>query len=155
VPITNDNASEPGNEPPDLRKQAARGQESQPAIWFKRVAGVAWDGNSKKYKKEKDRWRGWIGRNERRVQQRQNSYQQTQDANEHMKQKRRREQEQEEEEERLRRQEREQRQRESWAQRRSATTVIVSITVTAPTIVTQPQATVTVTVNLTLTLPRL
>ena len=52
------------------------------AIWFKKMTGKEWDGDGYSYKKEKERWRGWMGANEKRTKQRRESYFQTKLANE-------------------------------------------------------------------------
>ena len=81
--ITKENASE--HPPPDLKKfkkLGARGLTSEPAIWFKKMTGKEWDGDGYSYKKEKERWRGWMGANEKRTKQRRESYFQTKLANE-------------------------------------------------------------------------
>ena len=81
--ITKENARDPGNEPPNLakfRKAGARGPTSDPAIWFQRMTNETWDDDipeqraerAVRYEKERMRWRGWVGRNEERVEQRRN-----------------------------------------------------------------------------------
>ena len=80
--ITKETASEPGNDPPNLnhfRKAGSRGPASKPAIWYQRMTGRAWGDDDPErraeraaaYEKEKMRWRGWVGGNEKRVKQRQ------------------------------------------------------------------------------------
>ncbi len=74
--------------PPNLRNYAkaeSRGPDSLPALWYEKMAGTTWaaavDAKQKAdgevYKIQKDKWSGWTGKNKRRVEQRQASYQQT------------------------------------------------------------------------------
>ena len=67
-------------------KPETRGPHSVPAVWYEKMAGVTWaaavESEQKSdgvlYKRETQRWRGWTGANARRVQQRQQSFYQTQ-----------------------------------------------------------------------------
>ena len=64
------------NEPPNLHyylSQTSRGPSSDPARWYMRMTGESWDGASLSYEKAKKRWRGLMGDNERRVEQRSHS----------------------------------------------------------------------------------
>ena len=119
--VTKEEATAVG-EPPKLysfKTMEARGPTSEPAVWFKKMTGQEWDGGyeeqSRSYEKQRLRWKGLMGANERRVKQRQESFDQTQAANEYMRQKRQREEDEAEEAEWLEREERRQRTREWWA----------------------------------------
>ena len=83
-----------------------------------REAGQDWDGDheeqSRSYEKQRVRWKGLTGGNERRVKQRQQSFAQTQAANDYMRQRRQREEDEASEAERQEKKEQQQRQREWW-----------------------------------------
>ena len=111
-------------EPPKLymfKKPGTRGPTSLPALWFKKMTGQDWDGDyeeqSRSYEKQRVRWRGLTGGNERRVKQRQQSFAQTDAANEYMRQRRQREADEASEAERQERKEHQQWQREWWEYR--------------------------------------
>ena len=82
-PITDNNAA--AFPPPNLRQLSPRARSQleypEPAIWYSQVTGDVWDGEGRSYTLAKQRWRGLAGGNERRVEQRRNSYQQTMDNN--------------------------------------------------------------------------
>ena len=75
--ITKENAAE--HEPPNLRQYntTRRGTDSPPYCWYVQISGEAtWDQDSRSYRKMKQRWDGWVGANEKRVEQRRASEQQ-------------------------------------------------------------------------------
>lgn len=78
--ITRENSAE--HKYPNLRNynSAKRGPGSPPWCWFVQMSGKPeWDqdgGSKSEWRKMKDRWDGWNGDNEKRVEQRRNSEQQ-------------------------------------------------------------------------------